>query len=307
MAPKGSRFVETHMFVSLNERHRRLDHANYSSCINNEQKMNNTKCVPLMKKSCLTSRFKVLKTLRLRMWQTEELMVRNPGLKIIHLVRDPRGGLWSRERAREMQGPLGMEANARCLEMQKDYYTRLKLEEMFPESYMQIKYEDFAEYPERNAKLIYNFLGFQYPKNVDLWLFANTKIGKKNDGTFGTSRSNSNATAHAWIKKIPYHFATEIDSVCSDVYPVFGYRKFDEIDPGRKPGDIKDYNFSTKAPYGIKWLEVKNKNIRRMSIEEQILMRKREEAKRDVLRRIGAIKPNTEVLQRITGRVRFKK
>ena len=52
---------------------------------------NLSKCVPLLVASCQRSSVVTVKVIRLHMSLLEELMTADPGLRVIHLVRDPRG------------------------------------------------------------------------------------------------------------------------------------------------------------------------------------------------------------------------
>ncbi|XP_013385860.1 carbohydrate sulfotransferase 1 isoform X2 [Lingula anatina] len=235
----GSQMVEKefHDFLGFPGRHRLLDENGYIKCINTTNWPNDKKCVPLLQKGCLQSEIRAIKTLRLRMWQVEKMLRDNPNLKIIHLVRDPRGALISRFQAHEMEAKVEMEASTRCLDILRDYNARVKLDKVYPGRIMQIKYEDMAAQPMETSKAVYKFLNLDLPKHVEMWLWMATKMGMARNGNFGTMRTNSNATAWAWTDKIPFHVALEIDHICKDVYDVFGYKPFESIASHRKMND----------------------------------------------------------------------
>ena len=53
-------------------------------------------CLPVLYQACLSSKVSVAKILRLSMERAEVLLKEDPKIKIVHLVRDPRGILNSR-------------------------------------------------------------------------------------------------------------------------------------------------------------------------------------------------------------------
>ncbi|XP_013421993.1 carbohydrate sulfotransferase 1 [Lingula anatina] len=236
---KGKEIVvpkDNHDFQAGLGRHQRLNDFKYFDCLKSKRGLGKASCLPLMQEACRTASLKTLKLLRIRMNQVETLMQKNPRLKVIHLVRDPRAALISRRKVGEMIGNLEMEANMRCMEILRDYSTRQRLEHVFPNRIMQVRYEDLAEFPTETATAIYEFLGLPFPKSVEKWLFNATQSAgnvTKGIGDYGTVRKNSTATAHAWIQKISPADAFQIDQVCSVIYPLLGYRPYKELQPLR--------------------------------------------------------------------------
>ena len=54
-------------------------------------------CIPFLNRTCSSANVNVVKTVRLSMKQAEALLQEDPEVKVIHLVRDPRGVLRSRQ------------------------------------------------------------------------------------------------------------------------------------------------------------------------------------------------------------------
>ncbi|XP_023932768.1 carbohydrate sulfotransferase 5-like [Lingula anatina] len=155
----------------------------------------------------------------------EKLLEKDPGIRIIHLIRDPRASL-SSALSLGLNDPLESAANTLCFSMFRDIKKRKELERKFPGRVFQTRYEDLAERPTETLKRVYRNLDMPLPLPVKKAL---TKLvhGRRNLDSFGTVRKDSSATAHAWVKAISKSTAAKIDDVCSALYPWAGYKKFD--------------------------------------------------------------------------------
>ncbi|XP_013395729.1 carbohydrate sulfotransferase 1-like [Lingula anatina] len=218
LAPFGD---DGHWFFSANGRHKAL--AKYIDCI---KKDNDAKkdalCVPLAQAVCDNSTIRAIKTIRFRMWMLERVLLENPGMKVIHLFRDPRASILSRFTSTQAGCKLEFEASARCYDMSKDLTTGGHLFKKYPGRIMRILYEDMADYPMETAQKIHMFLGKELPKNVLDWVLENTAAGVNDTELFETTRANSSETAHAWELSIPTDMAFKIDEICYDVIEELG-------------------------------------------------------------------------------------
>ncbi|XP_013402197.1 carbohydrate sulfotransferase 5 [Lingula anatina] len=239
LAPKGLH----HPFFTDENRHKYQD--KYKKCILRARtRSKDVECVPLMKDVCNKSTLKAFKMLRLRMKHLPQLMELHPGLKIIHLVRDPRGILWSRRRLGRQYFRMSTEneGSILCLSMLQDIQARKELEKIYPGRFLQIRYEDNAAKPTVAAFKVYDFLGFNVPRPVNGWLLdsitpvemssndreARRRI-RKMRSSFSTVRNDPKKTSHMWLRQMPSHMAYEVDEYCKEVLEYLGYEKVSKL------------------------------------------------------------------------------
>lgn len=210
-------------------KNRELKLNNYINCIENKTESNDVNCLPLMVSACANSSFVAVKTLRFQMSMVEELLQKNSGLKVIHLVRDPRGSLLSRMRIRELQSDIRYEASYRCWQMAQDLKHADILHKRYPGRVLQMRYEDVAENPLEMTKFIYKFIGHKISSSVIQWIQNKTQPNKYKDSElYSTLRRNSSDTAHAWKRRIPKGMAVEIQRICENVIRKLNYTIFDK-------------------------------------------------------------------------------
>ncbi|XP_033124779.1 carbohydrate sulfotransferase 1-like [Anneissia japonica] len=172
-----------------------------------------------------------IKTIRFAKLQDIEPLARDPSLnlKIIHLVRDPRGTFISR--AKSEKKPMDMTAdelnNVRylCLRMQQnlEFVTNVPTPDWLKGIYKIVRYEDMARKPAETAQDIYDFAGLgRLPRNVVQWLRNNTKTSRGD--SYAVTR-NSSATWQEWRYSIPFETSVGIQDVCRDVLRLLGYRE----------------------------------------------------------------------------------
>lgn len=182
-------------------------------------------------------------------------------LKIIHLVRDPRGAAASRIhyinrlhpyiRPGSNVGrlkPLGLldhipdelmyiqemrENNPTVRGMCRWIRENTKVSpDLLPPwlqgRYHLVKYEDFAVDPLKISRGIYKFVGLPFPKNVEYWMERNTHAVYRNNDVFSTLRNSLEAATH-WIVDLSELEIKQIEKECADVIKLLGYKSFDEI------------------------------------------------------------------------------
>ncbi|XP_033099802.1 carbohydrate sulfotransferase 1-like [Anneissia japonica] len=173
-------------------------------------------------------------------------------VKIIHLVRDPRGTANSRrsyygKKALRLNGSLPtlgkmgllIENNPRrmntipqlCQWMRNTLSYAIKRPKWLEGRYKILRYEDFSVNPLEMTEKIYKFIGLPLPTNVKEWLVSNTnsQISKK-PTLFSTSR-NSSYTATSWRSSLSLEEVLHVQHLCSDVMAELGYVKiYNEAD-----------------------------------------------------------------------------
>ena len=180
-----------------------------------------------MKELCAKSQRKATKLVRATMEEIQHFLSRNKHLigniKIIHLLRDPRGRfnsflyLHSYQRIHHLTLDI---VSTACERQMKDVRIRKQLEEQFPGMFLEIRYEDVASDPVTMATRIYHFLHSQYvPDEVKEWIRGNTNNNnnKSEQDKFGTFRRNSTATSMAWEKELSSENWELIESECKEL------------------------------------------------------------------------------------------
>ncbi len=184
-------------------------------------------CMESFISECKSSKVKAYKILRFTMEQIGNLLEIDPSWKVIHVLRDPRGILLSRQRvqyfSRVWSANVEHEARKLCPRIMRDINVKKTLVEKFPTSFYTVKYEDFAAHPQEVTRDIYSFLQIPLPTNVTDWVRLNTQ-GLNSDGSILHQPKNSNQTAWAWRTKISPFVKSYIDSECAGVLLQMGYK-----------------------------------------------------------------------------------
>ena len=180
------------------------------------------------------------------------------GVKIIHLVRDPRGVESSRLRV--MAGPkrnntgqfilnhmsaVFQDTRLYCQQLRKDL-NDMKLifnSSEIPNSryYTIVRYEDLAMDPVKELHRMYHTLRIPEDVSVNQWVSGLTNIPRNltaAENEFGTFRINSAETAIRWRRHIPWLLVDVIQKECTDVMELLGYQRF------RNQLDFEDYSYN---------------------------------------------------------------
>ena len=147
-------------------------------------------------------------------------------LRMIHLLRDPRGHAVSLMGKNIARGTRKYEFIERvCARFKKDVEIQRKLRNLYPKSIMEMHYEDLAHNPVKTAEQIYQFIiNSPAPTPVTQWLEESTKnVMLEKETPFGTQRRNSSETAEAWHSKMPDSVVQNVDAKCSEFYQISGY------------------------------------------------------------------------------------
>ncbi|XP_060069996.1 carbohydrate sulfotransferase 3-like [Ylistrum balloti] len=167
-----------------------------------------------------------LKTIRLSMDVAEILMQIIPNLKVIHLLRDPRGMIDSRRRGMFLKKGMDIAVAARsiCQRFERDIEIARELRRKYPGRLKTVLYEQIAEYPKLASESLFKFLGLTAPANFDAWLYNHTAAGTRGK-YYGTTRANSKLTARLWRHRMSYEDVTKVDNECPIFYNYTGILK----------------------------------------------------------------------------------
>eukprot|EP00914_Ancora_sagittata_P000875 GHVO01002308.1.p1 GENE.GHVO01002308.1~~GHVO01002308.1.p1 ORF type:complete len:409 (-),score=15.48 GHVO01002308.1:104-1330(-) len=186
----------------------------YHECINNLRTAIK-KCVEVSRKNCMLSKLRVMKSVRTSMESVSLLLEALPRLRVIHLVRDPRGVVLSRMkhasfRGTASNGSLTNEAKYFCRDVARELKLRKKLEKQYPGRIMEVIYENFVQDPLDYSKQVYDFLGVDFPEYIEKFVSDNTR-----------GKTDSVAKSVRWQSKLTYENVLRIKDYCQYFYDNF--------------------------------------------------------------------------------------
>ncbi|KAJ8252021.1 hypothetical protein COCON_G00213330 [Conger conger] len=192
--------------------------------------------------SCRERRYIALKTVRVPEIGDLRVLVEDPrlNLKIIQLVRDPRGILSSRmETFRDAfrlwriwratgRKPYNLDLSQLkvvCEDFLNSVSTGLSRPHWLKGKYMLVRYEDVARNPLQKTKDIFEFLGMSLDQNVVKWIKRNTRGSKELSAKhkYGTVRDSA-ANAESWRLKLSFEIVDYTQNVCQQVLHQLGYK-----------------------------------------------------------------------------------
>lgn len=200
----------------------------------------------LATESCKERGHVAIKTVRVPEVNDLRALVEDPrlNLKVIQLVRDPRGILASRSdtfrdtyrlwriwraTGRKPYNLDSTQLTTVCEDFLNSVSTGLSRPPWLKGKYMLVRYEDLARDPMRKTEEIYSFLGIPMDGNVERWIQNNTRgdvIVSKHK--YGTAR-NSAAVAESWRLTLTYDIVEFTQSVCQPVLEQLGYKMVSSI------------------------------------------------------------------------------
>ncbi|XP_069104988.1 carbohydrate sulfotransferase 1-like [Argopecten irradians] len=208
------------------------------------------KCLSEMNSVC-KSGTRILKTIRLSMDVVDDLMYMFPDLKVIHLLRDPRGMLASRMKTLPGIGTkqLGMSRAGRavCDRYDRDIRIAASFGVKYPNRIKTVLYEQVVENPLDTSFQIFNFLGLQPKSNFDNWMKehmtgdqSTAKPPDNRSGAYSTYRANSSLTMNGWRTRLDFKDVVKIDKECSYLYEYTGYLAVEN------PAQLQDMKISLR-------------------------------------------------------------
>ncbi|XP_070552534.1 carbohydrate sulfotransferase 1-like [Ptychodera flava] len=194
-------------------------------------------------KQCKERPHFALKTIRIEnirdLWPY--LKNKSENVKIIQLVRDPRGMVHSRIKLKYVNAKRVYGVSRRIMDSQLVHITKDVCQWMvrnaeeaakgppwLRQKYKLVRYEDVATNPYKMAKEIYDFLGVRGHLKISEWLDHNTRadpaMKDQSKYLFQTKR-NSRATSQAWRHYLTPNTVRGIESLCGkQAFTMFGYK-----------------------------------------------------------------------------------
>nr|XP_006825090.1 PREDICTED: carbohydrate sulfotransferase 1-like [Saccoglossus kowalevskii] len=186
-----------------------------------------------LSESCDTFKHVAMKVIRLdSLTLLESLVVEDRmNLKVLHLVRDPRGVASSRKRfyGYTEKKPLVDSMNTYCQSTVEKLEFSSNIPDWLKGRYKRIRYEDIAIDPLKTAKIIYHFINLPLPSIVTDWISANTKQDNINSMSKMSTHKNSTAAAQSWRSRLLYDDVEEIQSLtqCHKLMDMMNYYAID--------------------------------------------------------------------------------
>ncbi|XP_064616895.1 carbohydrate sulfotransferase 1-like [Liolophura sinensis] len=198
-------------------------------------------CVQKVIENCKSKKYRILKTVRLRVHAIEKLLTDDPSLRIIHMIRDPRGIAASRVQWDEFyQAKMTFTFGRVCADMLRDIESVEKLPPEVAKRVLPVLYEEVVENPESMIEYLYKFVQMPYTDYIGKHVKNLTHAAKDNTERFSTQRANPAKTAYSWRSKIRWILSTEIDAICERVYKKVGYLRAKSLKI------LRDYNISLR-------------------------------------------------------------
>ncbi|RXG57855.1 Carbohydrate sulfotransferase 5 [Armadillidium vulgare] len=196
-----------------------------------------------MSQICQLTPLNVMKTVRLGLLPVDKLLSdKTLNLKVIHLVRDPRGSLHSRIKLPWCKSKICRDPKTVC----DSLYTDLKLSDSFlkkyPERFQVIRYEDLSLNPRNVSEKILQFAGLHFHRGTENFLKEHTELddSKRNHKKIGayTTFRDSQKTPFHWRESFSFPQTNYIQKMCKKALDVLGFRVF------RSPSDYMNKNIS---------------------------------------------------------------
>nr|XP_046918080.1 carbohydrate sulfotransferase 1-like [Dermatophagoides farinae] len=185
---------------------------------------------------CIRSRYNIIKTVRLRIRDIEPL-IRKMGtannLKIIYLVRDPRGIYNSRKSMEWCNTDQCTNLTNICNDMRQDLndFDRLKKSSNIGNNLLLVRYEDITSNPHNETRKLFENINVEFSQYIQRFLRTHTtnstaahhRRDKDKKNPYSTYRFNSTSTAWQWTKQLNKEELAYAQRVCHDVLVRLNY------------------------------------------------------------------------------------
>ncbi|XP_077568010.1 carbohydrate sulfotransferase 6 [Stigmatopora nigra] len=225
-----------------------------------------------VQEACISYSHVVLKSVRIFELESLYPLFEDPklDLRIIHLVRDPRAVV----RSRDQSVKAFVNDNAVVLEqrnmpepevqyhvMQEICRSHVRISEralhtpppFLKGRYRMVRYEDVARNPQKEINAMYEFVGLNMTNQIEKWIH-NMTHGKGKGSlkeAFQITSRNAADVSQAWRTSLPHNKVKRIQEVCKEAMRLFGYTTVNS-DKEQKRLDI-DLLLPSK-PYQFSWL-----------------------------------------------------
>ena len=185
-------------------------------------------CLPNLAETCNRKKIHATKVIRLRVQTVKYLLQRNPFVKIIHYIRDPRGVLDSRSKhvhlkdEEEKANYFVHNAISLCTKIHRDTQEYQQLAKQYPDNFMKLRYEDLVGNTNEKLQEIYDFIEEELPAYV-ISFFKKSLHGNVEGPAMATIRKNGSATAMQWQTTLDAETIEIVNRICEDALRDIAY------------------------------------------------------------------------------------
>ncbi|XP_037509976.2 carbohydrate sulfotransferase 4-like [Rhipicephalus sanguineus] len=181
---------------------------------------------------CSRAQTQVYKFTRLRISQVHSWIQINPeishSVRIVHLVRDPRGIYFSRRGLRWCTDHKHCDsAAALCEQIRSDLDAFGELARSLREDRTyRIRFEDLAADTLNETQRLFRKLGLDFTRSVSEYIGNHTTATAAQMKDAHSTWRNTKEVADRWRHRLSIQTIRDIESTCSDVIESLGYRRF---------------------------------------------------------------------------------
>lgn len=185
-------------------------------------------CMYKLRQSCLSSRFRVIKTIRTPIDWLYDLMKEFPTLTVIHLVRDPRAVANSLYEFDECSTEEESNSYYKCLQYfcgrLEDDLTPFDLySQLFPGRIFRVNYEQLALEPIKEAELINKKLKLNMKNTTREYIYNITQAGQSPAFALDTVRKDSKKVVFQWMTDLNKDYFEIVQYLCKYSITKLGY------------------------------------------------------------------------------------
>ncbi|XP_050553095.1 carbohydrate sulfotransferase 4 [Spodoptera frugiperda] len=172
---------------------------------------------------CKLFPFQTMKVVRLRLRLIQDVLKdKELNLKVILLIRDPRGVLQSRQHRTFCQTSADCwDPPLLCADMISDYVAAARIQKHFPDRLMVLRYEELALQPNVTAYRILKFLNISATGLLDEFLDLHTNVEVAGvSSTFRVSKE----VPFKWKNTLNFTYVDDIQRACKEAMSLWGYK-----------------------------------------------------------------------------------
>ncbi|XP_053600670.1 carbohydrate sulfotransferase 4 [Plodia interpunctella] len=172
---------------------------------------------------CKLFPFQSMKVVRVRLRLIQEILdEKELNVKVVLLIRDPRGVMQSRQH-RDFCQPAAdcWQPELLCADMISDYVAAGRLLKQYPDKLMVLRYEELALDPNKTTLNLLKFLRMGMTSSVEKFLSTHTNVEVA--GVSSTFRISQHVPFR-WKNVLDFDYVDNIQEVCKEAMDLWGYR-----------------------------------------------------------------------------------